>query len=278
MLIDQDGVKIDTRFLDKDGQIMQVELSGYIDQANVHHLQKTIDHSLKSHCYKLIFNFQNLVYMSSAGWGVIIGEIKRFREKGGDIKLANMGPELYEIYQMLEFYHILNEYTTVEEALQSFYMAEQPPEPRPNPVKKEKQTVEEKSPDHKQVVPTSSEEIHPERFSEPQEVTEEEIHINLDEMSIETVARTSEEKEKTNYIEFNPLQLETPVDFKLRPLPDKIKAIIAQYPHLGPWKIKRMLRHPDFGNERVSYFTVRRWLKKLDLDTKEKRYRYYRSC
>ena len=256
---------------------MQVELSGYIDQANVHHLQKTIDHSLKSGCYKLVFNFQNLVYMSSAGWGVIIGEIKRFREKGGDIKLANMGPELYEIYQMLEFYHILNEYTTVEEALQSFYMADRPPEPKPRPVEKKEVGPEEKNKTTQLVQPTP-EEIHPEQLGAPRGVIEEEIHINLDAMSIESAARTSGEKDESNYIEFNPVQLETPVDFKQRPLPDKIKAIIAQFPHLGPWKIKRMLRHPDFGGERVSYFTVRRWLKKLDLDTREKRFRYYRSC
>ena len=28
--------------------------------------------------------------MSSAGWGIFVGEVKRFREKGGDIKLVNM--------------------------------------------------------------------------------------------------------------------------------------------------------------------------------------------
>ncbi len=102
-MIEQEGIKIQTKFLDEDGEIMLIQLGGYIDQANVHLLQSTINDCIQSKSYKLIFNLENLVYMSSAGWGVLIGEIKRFREQGGDIKLVNMGPSVYEIYRMLEF-------------------------------------------------------------------------------------------------------------------------------------------------------------------------------
>ena len=119
-MIEQEGIKIETKLVESHPGVVMVETSGYVDQANCHLLQKTIDDSLAGDTYKLIFDFKNLVYMSSAGWGVLIGEIKRFRESGGDIKLANMGPEIYEIYQMLEFYHIISEYPSVEEALKSF--------------------------------------------------------------------------------------------------------------------------------------------------------------
>ncbi|RMF59382.1 MAG: anti-sigma factor antagonist, partial [Calditrichaeota bacterium] len=119
-MIEQEGIKIESKLVDKKSRITLVTISGYVDQANCHLLQKTIDQCLADECYNLIFDFQHLVYMSSAGWGVLIGEIKRFRENGGDIKLANMGPEIYEIYQMLEFYHIISEYPSVEEALKSF--------------------------------------------------------------------------------------------------------------------------------------------------------------
>lgn len=67
--------------------------------------------------------------------GVLIGEIKRFRENGGDIKLANMGPEIYEIYQMLEFYHIISEYASVADALKSMNIGS-------SPGRVEKKTVE----------------------------------------------------------------------------------------------------------------------------------------
>ncbi|MFZ0391626.1 MAG: STAS domain-containing protein, partial [Calditrichia bacterium] len=113
----KEGISIQSKIIDKSNNIAVIELGGYIDQANVHLLQKEIDHKINEGLFKIIFNMQNLVYMSSAGWGVLIGEIKRFRENGGDIKLCSLNPEVYEIFQMLEFFHIINEYASIEDAL-----------------------------------------------------------------------------------------------------------------------------------------------------------------
>lgn len=113
-------VQIDSKFADKHGEIMVVELGGHIDQSNSYQLQKMFDNIIQSGCFKVIVDFTKLYYMSSAGWGVFIGEIKRFRDNSGDIKLASMNPDIYDVYQMLEFYHILEDYTTVQEAALSF--------------------------------------------------------------------------------------------------------------------------------------------------------------
>jgi len=119
-MIEQEGIKINTKLIDKSSYIYLINLGGYVDQTNVHILQNAIDEKLNKEQYKLIFDLKDLKYMSSAGWGVLIGEIKRFRESGGDIKLINMGPEVYEIYQMLEFYHIISEYSSLNDATESF--------------------------------------------------------------------------------------------------------------------------------------------------------------
>ena len=83
-------VQIESKFAGKHGEIMVLELSGHIDQSNSYQLQKMFDNIIHSGCFKVIVDFGKLYYMSSAGWGVFIGEIKRFRDNGGDIKLANM--------------------------------------------------------------------------------------------------------------------------------------------------------------------------------------------
>ena len=148
-MIDQEGIKIELHIVDDADRLMLVSVSGYVDQANCHLLQKTIDKCLDNKYYRLVFNLQKLVYMSSAGWGVLIGEIKRFRENGGDIKLANMGPEIYEIYQMLEFYHIISEYPSIEDALKSFNVktAEDSEEPLIEEIPAEDDPVEEIAPE-----------------------------------------------------------------------------------------------------------------------------------
>ncbi len=280
-MIEQDGVKIETRFLDEDGQIMLVEIGGYIDQANVHHLQKVIDNSLESEVYKLIFDLKDLVYMSSAGWGVLIGEIKNFRENGGDIKLVNMNPEIYEVYQMLEFYHILSEYPTVEDALNSFLdkkqtvhaRGEQQPE---SPGLSQDVPFEEPAGENKTV--EEFKDILNEVDASSSNGQEEEFVVDMED--IDSVEAPSKDFSVANqrHVEFNPISAERVPDLKILPLPEKIKKVVAQFPHFGPWKIRKMLRHPEFGNTKVSYFKVRKILKQLDLDTKEKRYRFYRSC
>ncbi len=278
-MIEQDGIKIETRFLDDDGQIMLVEIGGYIDQANVHHLQKVIDNSLESKVYKLIFDLKDLVYMSSAGWGVLIGEIKNFRENGGDIKLVNMNPEIYEVYQMLEFYHILSEYPTVEDAYNSFLDKKQAMRAGGN---RSGNTIE-----GTEILNVASEENNPvEEFQDilnevnPPDTPEQEEEFVVDLEDIEGNPSTSDISRQTpqRHVDFNPISVERVPDLKILPLTEKIKKVVAQFPHFGPWKIRKMLRHPEFGNTKVSYFKVRKILKQLDLDTKEKRYRFYRSC
>ena len=59
-------------------------------------------------------------YISSAGWGIFISHIKDVRDHGGDIKLANMIPNVYEIYELLEFDNVLQAYNSVDRARDKF--------------------------------------------------------------------------------------------------------------------------------------------------------------
>lgn len=294
-MIDQDGIKITTKLLDKKNKILVINLGGYIDQANVDLLQQTINDALNNGNYKLIFDLKNLAYMSSAGWGVMVGEIKRFRENGGDIKLVNMGPEIYEIYQMLEFYHIISEYTTIEKALESFSgLGEVNVKGKPriigevNPVILKKGLKEtERSLDDDKIIVNNQAEIKDRKVDEnPQgeksiqkkeEFIENEVDLNLNELTEKEIDASVGMAGQPSYIEFSLPVDEKPVDLKELPVTEKIKQIISDYPQFGPNKIKKILRHPEYGSVKIGYFKVRAYLKELDLDTIEKRIRFYRS-
>ncbi|MEJ2637896.1 MAG: STAS domain-containing protein, partial [Calditrichia bacterium] len=119
-------ILIKTEFVDKTLPVVLVEIGGYIDQGNCDQLQKVFDNLFSSNHFNLIFDLKNLVYMSSAGWGIFVGEVKRFREHGGDIRLLNMTSEVYEIFQMQEFYHILEDYNSLFESLTAFGVTPSP--------------------------------------------------------------------------------------------------------------------------------------------------------
>jgi len=261
-----EDIKIESKFADQSGEIMVIELGGHIDQSNSYQLQKMFDNIIQSGSFKVIVDFGDLYYMSSAGWGVFVGEIKRFRENGGDIKLANMNPEIYEVYQMLEFYHILEDFPTIEDAAASFRK-----EDNELNLVLETDEEEDKSPEAAPAE-TNIEEMN---LFEPQsagEGTPKEAETEIIELN------TQQDFQRKNVTEFIPHALKKDVKLAELPISEKIKHVVAQNPLLGVFGIRRVLRHENFGKTKIGYFRLKRILRELDLHTKEKRYRYYRSC
>jgi len=270
-------LQIESKFADQTGEVMVVELGGHVDQSNSYQLEKLFDNIIQSGCYKVIVDFSNVYYMSSAGWGVFVGEIKRFRDKGGDIKLANMRPEIYEVYQMLEFYHILEDYPSVEAAAASF--------------KKEQEEIDlvieeigEESSEKNEAAEETPQETG---LDEPIEETVEEIELEEVNETVDPSDTTAEKGSspvsgvdfrKETMHEFTPQIIQPDVKLAELPLPEKIKKVVAQNPLIGLFGIRKVLRHEHFGRTKVGIFKLYRLLKELDLDTKEKRYRFYRSC
>ncbi len=100
--------------------IVLLILSGYIDTTTCQDLTETIQGLIKQEQYLIIADMSGVTYVSSAGWGVFMGEIKNIRDLGGDLKITQMPPEVFEVFEMLEFNRILNFYDTVEEAIDEF--------------------------------------------------------------------------------------------------------------------------------------------------------------
>jgi len=260
-------------------------LSGHVDQSNSLQLQKTFDDIIDSNVFKIIVNFQNLHYMSSAGWGVFVGEVKRFRENGGDIKLASMNPEINDVYQMLEFYHILDDYDTIDEALAAFAADDEVLDivaendgvkELPNMDSKVKSDEDDEIDLTDDGEDDGEDDIKDETESDKvKEKPKEEPKDKAD--VIEMIPSVSSTKFPSgNKVVFNPIK----TDVKLADLPvaEKVKKIISENPIVTLVQIKKIIGHDHFGNTKIGTFKLWRLLRALDLNTKEKRFRYYRSC
>ncbi|MFO7914096.1 MAG: STAS domain-containing protein [Candidatus Krumholzibacteriales bacterium] len=97
-----------------------VSVDGFIDTTTSGTLEDSIKKLLKKQNFDLVIDLGGVDYISSAGWGIFISEIRRIRENGGDLKLAAMMGDVYEVFELLEFQTILESYDTVEEAVESF--------------------------------------------------------------------------------------------------------------------------------------------------------------
>lgn len=97
-----------------------IRLKGAIETTNASGLEDTLKRIIGDRCYRIVVDLANVNYISSAGWGIFISEIKRIRRNGGDIKLAGMTPEVREVFELLEFNSILKPFRTTTEALRDF--------------------------------------------------------------------------------------------------------------------------------------------------------------
>lgn len=69
---------------------------------------------------KMLINFQNVEHLSSAALGMLITINNRVRAKDGQLKLANIGGQIYEVFAITKLDKLFQIHKTVEEARAKF--------------------------------------------------------------------------------------------------------------------------------------------------------------
>ena len=103
-----------------DKEITVVRVDGVIDTMTATELEKVTNSLLSQNRYDIIVDLGGVDYISSAGWGIFISNIREIRLNNGDIKLARMIPNVYEIFELLEFDSILKAFDNIEKAKADF--------------------------------------------------------------------------------------------------------------------------------------------------------------
>jgi len=121
-----EGIQVSVEKVGEKENVAIINVGGYIDTTTSSELERALDSLLKEGVFQVVIDLEKVDYISSAGWGIFISEIKGIRERGGDLKLARMIPDVYEVFELLEFHYILKAYDTIEEALESFNVKRTP--------------------------------------------------------------------------------------------------------------------------------------------------------
>jgi anti-anti-sigma factor len=112
-----DKLLIDEERID---DIVVLRVQGLVDSGTSQQMEERLDQLVGEGVVKIIVDLGKVDYISSAGWGIFVGEIKGVRQKNGDIKLASMRPDVREVFDLLEFNTLLTPYDSREEALSAF--------------------------------------------------------------------------------------------------------------------------------------------------------------
>lgn len=105
----------------RDGEGFSVlELKGYLDAHTAPELETMFQRLLSDQKFNIIVNFRDLSYISSAGLGVFMAYIEDVRKHKGDIKLSNMSPKVYNVFDLLGFPILYEIFKDEQEAVRRF--------------------------------------------------------------------------------------------------------------------------------------------------------------
>lgn len=102
------------------GGISVINLKGFLDAHTAPALENNFTQLINDKKYKIVVNFKDLAYISSAGLGVFMAYIENVRENKGDIKLTNMSDKVFNIFDLLGFPLLYEIYKSEEEAIKKF--------------------------------------------------------------------------------------------------------------------------------------------------------------
>lgn len=115
-----EAIKISLDTSGANGEISIVRVDGVIDTMTATELEKVMNSLLDQKRYNIVIDLGGVDYISSAGWGIFISNIREIRQNQGDIKLARMVPNVHEIFELLEFDSILQSFDNIERAKHDF--------------------------------------------------------------------------------------------------------------------------------------------------------------
>ncbi len=115
-----DDLRISVSQTGTDGEVMVLRLDGVIDTLTAPSLDQALSQLLQQNRYKVVCDLAGVNYVSSAGWGVFISHIKEIRDKQGDLKLTRLQPDVYEIFELLEFDTVIKSYPGLDQAAGDF--------------------------------------------------------------------------------------------------------------------------------------------------------------
>lgn len=69
---------------------------------------------------RLLLNFRKVEHLSSAALGVLITLNRQVNRRNGQLVLANIHPQIYEVFKITQLNRLLNIQGTTDEALRAF--------------------------------------------------------------------------------------------------------------------------------------------------------------
>ena len=110
------------RVTDEDG-ITRIEFvdRNILDEANIQQIGDEISRLIDSQTQpKVLISFENVDHLSSAALGTLITINNKIRGKDGQLRLADIDPQIYEVFVITKLNKLFQIHDSADQALASF--------------------------------------------------------------------------------------------------------------------------------------------------------------
>ena len=97
-----------------------LDFEGNLDTNTSPDAEAKLNDLIENGSQKLLINFGNLNFISSAGLRVLLATAKKLKGTGGNLQICNLNPTVQEVFDISGFGSILRVTSTEEEALSAF--------------------------------------------------------------------------------------------------------------------------------------------------------------
>jgi anti-anti-sigma factor len=99
------------------GEILMITIKGRLDAATAPVADSAIKKLMEDDCIRVLFNLNDLEYLSSGGLRVILGVAKELKRKEGKLILCSLNPFVKEIFVVSGFESLIPIEDTVESGI-----------------------------------------------------------------------------------------------------------------------------------------------------------------
>ena len=105
----------------KDIEVVEFTNNKILDEANIAEIGNTLNGLIEQRDHpKLLLDFATVDHLSSAALGMLINANNRIRQKNGQLRLANIKPQIFEVFVITKLNQLFRIFASRPEAIESF--------------------------------------------------------------------------------------------------------------------------------------------------------------
>lgn len=94
-----------------------MRLQGRLDLVSAPGLRAAVDEAVARGQARLVVDLSGVTFVDSSGLGALVAGLKRARQAGGELRLAEAGEQVMTVLTLTRLIRVLKPYATVAEAL-----------------------------------------------------------------------------------------------------------------------------------------------------------------